>query len=79
MPDLTQELAHLAQADDHIAHAESCVTRQEILVARMRSHGHSGQAEEAMLGRSQAALATFNRHRAEIVAAINRLAPAADE
>jgi hypothetical protein len=45
----------------------------------MRGYGHSGQAEEAMLGRFQAALATFNRHRAEIVAAINRLAPAADE
>jgi hypothetical protein len=79
MLDLQQELAHLAQADSHIAHAETCVTRQEILVARMRGYGHSGQAEEAMLGRFQAALATFNRHRAEIVAAINRLAPAADQ
>ena len=46
MPDLALELAHLALTERHIVDAELCVSRQRMLVARMRGVG-GGPARSA--------------------------------
>jgi len=71
MPDLALELAHLALTERHIVDTELCVSRQRMLVARMRGGG--GCPERVVLARFEETLAAFNRHRRMILDSIDAL------
>ena len=72
MPDLALELAHLALTERHIVDAELCVSRQRMLVARMRGVG-GACPERVVLARFEETLAAFNRHRRMILDSIDAL------
>jgi hypothetical protein len=55
--------ADLRMVDDHIALAERHVTRQEELVAFLKSRGHPSEMAEELLVEFQATLAQHRAHR----------------
>jgi hypothetical protein len=67
MPNLQEELDHLAMAERHIVDGEMRVTRQALLIERVRHAGRSTKLEEFILGQFQASLDRFYRHRQTIL------------
>jgi len=69
---MADELAHLAQADGHIAGAKERIHRQEQLIQRLVSLGRNVDDAESLLSALTGALSAFERHRLLI---LNRLQP----
>jgi hypothetical protein len=59
--------ADLRMVDDHIALAERHVTRQEELVAFLKSRGHPSEMAEELLVEFQATLEQHRAHRAVMI------------
>jgi hypothetical protein len=55
--------ADLQMVDDHIIQGERHVTRQEELIARLRSHGLPSADAELLLDEFKATLAQHRAHR----------------
>ena len=55
--------ADLRMVDDHIAQGERHVTRQEEIIAFLRSRGHPTEAAEQLLVEFQATLQQHRAHR----------------
>lgn len=66
--------ADLKMVDDHIAQGERHVTRQEELVAWLKSRGHPTEMAELLLAEFQATLAQHRAHR-ELMLFENRVSP----
>ncbi|MGH1571145.1 hypothetical protein ACRAWG_11220 [Methylobacterium sp. P31] len=67
------EVEHLHLADDHIAMAERHVTKQRLLVERLRTGGHDAHEAERLLGTMEGTLEAFREHRQSIADAIDRI------
>lgn len=72
-PDGEAELKRLAEADAHIADAQSAVTQQMAQVEAVRAAGHDPTSAERDLTAFQETLAVLQDHRAAIVEAIEQL------
>ena len=55
--------ADLQMVDDHIAQGERHVTRQEEIVAWLKSHGHPSEMAEQLLAEFQSTLLQHRAHR----------------
>ena len=60
---MADELAHLAQADRHIARAKEHIRQQEQLIGRLISMGRHVVEAESFLSVLTDVLSTFERHR----------------
>jgi hypothetical protein len=72
-PDREAELKRLAEADAHIADAETAVAQQMARVEALRVLGHDARSAERDLTAFQETLAVLQDHRAAIVKAIEQL------
>ena len=64
--------ADLRMVDDHIAQGERHVTRQEEIVALLRSRGHPTEVAEQLLAEFQSTLRQHREHR-ELMRRSNKL------
>ena len=64
--------ADLKMVDDHIAQGERHVTRQQEIVAWLRSRGHSTEIAEQLLAEFQSTLLQHRAHR-ELMRRSNQL------
>jgi hypothetical protein len=71
MPDLEQELEHLAEANTHIANGERLLARLEQLIDRMSKQGGDTTKAKDSLQAMRDVLVTFHRHRAAIAQTID--------
>ena len=60
---MADELAHLAQADQHIAGAKERINKQEELIERLAAKGHSVRDAENLLSALTGVLRAFESHR----------------
>jgi hypothetical protein len=69
---MADELAHLAQADRHIAGAKERIHKQKQLIQRLVSLGRNVDDAESLLSALTGAWSAFERHRFLI---LDRLQP----
>ena len=67
MPDLDLEREHLGRAERDIAEGERRVTRQMLLIERLRQEGHDTAEAEKLLLTLRETLAEWQAHRDEIL------------
>jgi len=72
MPEPALEREHLAKAERDIAEGESRVTRQMLLIERMRQDGHDTAEAEKLLLTLEDTLAAWQAHREEILRELDR-------
>ncbi|HKB22363.1 MAG TPA: hypothetical protein VKC99_06200 [Methyloceanibacter sp.] len=69
---MADELARLAQADQHIAGAKERIDKQQKFIERLAAKGHSMRDAEGFLSALTGVLSAFESHRLLI---LNRLRP----
>jgi len=67
MPDQATEREHLAKADRDIVEGEERITRQMILIERLRQGGHDVTEAEILLRTLRETLEAWQAHREEIL------------
>jgi len=72
MPDPDRERADLAKAEYDIAEGEKRITRQILLIEKMRQDGHDLTEAEALLLTLRGTLAAWEAHRDEILRELER-------
>jgi hypothetical protein len=72
MPDPAIEREHLSKAERHIAEGEERITRQMLLIDRLRREGHNVSEAERLLLTLRETLVTWQEHREEILRALAR-------
>ncbi|WP_201833803.1 hypothetical protein [Microvirga zambiensis] len=72
MPDLNLDREHLAKAERDIAEGERRVTRQMILIEKLRHDGHDTVEAEHLLLTLETTLAEWQAHREEILRDLER-------
>lgn len=72
MPDPAVEREHLAKAEHAIAEGERRVTRQMLLIERMRREGQDTSEAERLLLALQETLAEWETHREEVLQELER-------
>ena len=72
MPDPALEREHLAKAERDIAEGERRVTRQMLLIEKMRQDGHNTAEAEKLLLALEDTLAEWQAHREEILRELDR-------
>jgi len=60
---MADPVAHLSEADRHIAGAKERIVRQRQLIVRLAAEGHNVRAEESFLSALVDVLSAFERHR----------------
>ena len=75
--DLATEKAHLAQAERDIAQGEQRITRQMLLIDRMRRGGHDVSEAEKLLQMLRDTMAVWQTHREDILMELARIAAGA--
>ena len=60
---MAEELAHLAQADQHIAGAKERIDKQRKLIERLGAEGHAVRDAEGFLSALSGVLIAFESHR----------------
>jgi hypothetical protein len=73
IPDLEQERADLAKAEQDISEGERRVSEQALRIEALRSAGHDTALAEELLATLKGTLAEWNVHRAEILRLIELL------
>ena len=72
MPDPALERKHLAKAERDIVEGERRVTRQLVLIEKMRQEGHDTDEAEKLLLTLEDTLAEWHAHREEILRELER-------
>jgi len=72
MPDPAIEREHLSKAERDIAEGEERISRQMILIDRLRQDGHDVAGAERLLVILQETLAVWQAHRDEILRELRR-------
>jgi hypothetical protein len=60
---MAEELAHLAQVDQHIAGAKERIDKQRKLIERLGAEGHGVRDAEGFLSALTGVLSAFESHR----------------
>jgi hypothetical protein len=60
---MAEELAHLAQVDQHIAGAKERIDKQRKLIERLGAKGHGVRDAEGFLSALTGVLSAFESHR----------------
>jgi hypothetical protein len=60
---MAEELAHLAQVDQHIAGAKQRIDKQRKLIERLGAEGHGVRDAEGFLSALTGVLSAFESHR----------------
>jgi len=71
---MANELAHLAQVDQHIAGAKERIDKQRKLIERLDAEGHGVRDAEGLLSALTGVLSAFESHRRLILNQLRRLA-----
>ena len=71
MPDIAQERAHLADAEDHIADGKRLIERLERLMERLQAQNGDTAIAERSLATMREALALFEEQRELILRTID--------
>ena len=69
---MADELAHLAQVDQHIAGAKERIDKQQKLIERLAAEGHGVRDAEGLLSALTGVLSAFESYRRLI---LNQLRP----
>jgi len=72
MPDPALERKHLAKAERDIADGERRITRQMLLIEKMRQEGHDTNEADRLLLTLEDTLAEWRAHRDEILRNLER-------
>ncbi|MCB8820905.1 hypothetical protein [Microvirga rosea] len=72
MPDSAIEREHLSRAERDITEGETRITRQMLLIERMRLDGHDVSEAERLLLTLQETLAAWQAHREQILLELAR-------
>ena len=72
MPVSAKERNHLAKAERDIAEGEERITRQMLLIEKMRQDGHDATEAEKMLRTLRETLSAWQEHREEILRELAR-------
>lgn len=73
MPDIARERAHLAQAEIDIREGEARISRQEELVAELRTHKLNTTEAEALLQVFRETMLAWKAHRDQIRRTIEKM------
>ncbi len=72
MPDPAIEREHLSQAERHIVEGEERITRQMILIDKLRLDGHDVVEAERLLVTLRETLVAWHGHRDEVLRELER-------
>jgi len=69
---MTDEFAHLAQVDQHIAGGKERIDKQRKLIERLAAEGHGVRDAEGLLSALTGVLSAFESHRLLILNQLRR-------